>query len=165
MGDLGTSVVKPREITDQELSSTRETPFEKWHCTNGRRWFSAPWLAVMSQDIISNSGNSAYQLRASSAPGMSLSQVSTSVIWVSNATSSESLSTRCQLQSGPCHLPLQGWNHLLPQLLIFNTSWKKRRIESRNEALSALGKTGRTFLQIDIFRSDFMSSVIVSPHV
>ena len=44
MGDLGTSVVKPREITDQELSSTRETPFEKWHCTNGRRWFSGRCL-------------------------------------------------------------------------------------------------------------------------
>ena len=46
--------------------------------------------------------------------------------------------------------PLQGLNHVLlvVQLLIFSTSWKKFRKESRNELLCALGKTGRTGLQI-----------------
>ena len=44
-----------------------------------------------------------------------------------------------------CHLPLQGLNHMLLQLLIFNTPL---RVESRNEALCAQGKTGKTGLQI-----------------
>ena len=35
----------------------------------------------------------------------------------------------------------------------FNTPWKKFRVESRNETLCALGKTGRMGLQIGIFRS------------
>ena len=51
----------------------------------------------------------------------------------------------CLLQIGICHLPLQGLNHVL---LIFKTPWKEFRVESRNEALCALGKTGRTGLQI-----------------
>ena len=54
----------------------------------------------------------------------------------------------CQLQIGTCHLPLQGLNHALRQLLTFTTPWKELRVESRNEALCALGKTGRTGLQI-----------------
>ena len=56
---------------------------------------------------------------------------------------------------GNCHLPLQGLNNLLLQLLISNTPWKEFRVDSRNEAGYALGKTGRTGLQIDIFRSQF----------
>ena len=66
-----------------------------------------------------------------------------------------STSLICQLQIGTCHLPLQGLNHVLLQLLTFNTLWKEYRVESRNEALCALGKTGRTGLQTDIFRSRF----------
>ena len=54
-----------------------------------------------------------------------------------------------------CHLPLQGLNHVLLQLLIFNTPLKKFRVENRNEALCPLGKTGRTGLQIDGFGSQF----------
>ena len=50
------------------------------------------------------------------------------------------------------HLPLQGLNQALLQLLTFNTPWREFRVESRNEALCALGKTGRTGFQIDIFR-------------
>ena len=58
-----------------------------------------------------------------------------------------------QLQIGTCHLPLQGLNLVLLQL-IFNTLWKEFRAESRNEALCALGKAGRTGLQIvNIFQS------------
>ena len=60
-----------------------------------------------------------------------------------------------QLQIGTCHLPLQGLNHMLLQVLIFNNPWKEFKVESRNEALCALGKTGRTSLQIVIFRSWF----------
>ena len=54
----------------------------------------------------------------------------------------------CQLQIGTCHLPLQGLNHMLLQLLTFDTPWKEFRVEGRNEALCALGKTGKTGLQI-----------------
>ena len=50
---------------------------------------------------------------------------------------------------GTCHLPLQGLNHVLLQLLTFNTPLKEFRVESRTEAdTEALGKTGRTGLQI-----------------
>ena len=49
-------------------------------------------------------------------------------------------------QTGTCHLPLQGLNHKLQQLLTFNIPWKFR-LEIRNDALCALEKTGRTGLQ------------------
>ena len=52
------------------------------------------------------------------------------------------------LQTGTCHLPLQGLNYEPLQLPTFNTPWKEFRVEIRNEALWALGKTGRTGLQI-----------------
>ena len=52
------------------------------------------------------------------------------------------------LQIGTCHLPLQGLNHMLQQLLIFNTPWKEFRVESRNEALCAWGITDRRLFQI-----------------
>ena len=55
-----------------------------------------------------------------------------------------------------CHLSPQGLNHVLRQLLIFNTSWKEFRVESRNEAFCALEKVaGKVFRQLDIFRSWF----------
>ena len=44
----------------------------------------------------------------------------------------------CQLQIGTCHLPLQGLNHVLLQLLTFNNTWKELRAESRNEASCSL---------------------------
>ena len=52
-------------------------------------------------------------------------------------------------------LPTENWH--LPstsplQLLPFNIPWKEFRVEIRNEALCALGRTGRTGLQVDIFR-------------
>ena len=40
-------------------------------------------------------------------------------------------------------------------MMIFNTLWKEFRVESRNEALGALKKIGKTGLQIDIFKSQF----------
>ena len=61
----------------------------------------------------------------------------------------------CHLQIGTCHghlpstyLPLWGLNHVLLQLLTFNTPWKEFRVEDRNEALCAQGKAGRTGLQM-----------------
>ena len=59
------------------------------------------------------------------------------------------------LAVGTCHLPLQGLNQVVLQLLTFNTLWKELRIESGNEALSARGKTVRAGLQIDMFRNWF----------
>ena len=44
------------------------------------------------------------------------------------------------IQTGNCHRPLHILNHELLQLLTFNTPWKELRVESRNEALCALGK-------------------------
>ena len=55
-----------------------------------------------------------------------------------------------------CHLPLQGLNHVLWQLLIFNAPWKELRVESRNEALCS---------PFDIFWSRFVSLILLSPHI
>ena len=80
----------------------------------------------------------------------------------------------CQLQIDTYHLPLQGLNLMLLQLLIFNTPWKEFRVKSRNEALCApgwrvrwqwAGATGRTGLQVLILRASFMSPVLVSPYI
>ena len=49
---------------------------------------------------------------------------------------------------GTCHLLLYGLNHVLFQLLTFNILWKAFRVESRNEALCAQGKTSRVSLQL-----------------
>ena len=62
---------------------------------------------------------------------------------------SHTIRYRCQLKIVTCHLPLQGWSQYPPQSLTFNTPWKEFRVEIRNEALSALGKTGRRGLQIE----------------
>ena len=54
------------------------------------------------------------------------------------------------LATGTCHLPLQGLNHVLLQLLTFNTPWRVFRVESRKEAWCGGGEqgTGKTGLQI-----------------
>ena len=62
------------------------------------------------------------------------------------------------LTVGTCHLPLRGLNQVLLQLLTFNTLWKEFRVERRNEALCAWGKTIRAGLQIDMFRNWFYES-------
>ena len=56
----------------------------------------------------------------------------------------------CQLQVAmvACHLPLQGLNYELLQLLTFNTFWKEFRVESRNEVFCTLEKSGRTSFQV-----------------
>ena len=54
----------------------------------------------------------------------------------------------CHLPTGPCHLPLQGLNCELLQLLTFNNTQKEFRLRIKNEALCALGKTGRIGLQM-----------------
>ena len=74
---------------------------------------------------------------------------------VSIFPSSPSHHPQCQLQVGTCHLPLEGLNHVLLQLLTFHSPWKEFRVEKRKEVLCAQGKTGRTGLQIDIFQSQF----------
>ena len=54
------------------------------------------------------------------------------------------------------HLPLEDLNHVLLYMLTLDTPWKKFRVESRNEAHCALGKTGRTVLRYsNIFRNRF----------
>ena len=65
------------------------------------------------------------------------------------------LKGHCQLKIGTCHLPLQGLSQWPLWPLTFNTPWKEFRMEIRNEAFCALGKTGRTGLQIDTFRRRF----------
>ena len=60
----------------------------------------------------------------------------------------QNVNYKLALAIGTCHLPLQGLNQVLLQLLTFRTPWKEFRVENRNEALCALGKTGRTGLQI-----------------
>ena len=51
-----------------------------------------------------------------------------------------------------CHLPLQGLNHVLLQLLVFNTSWKEFRVKSIMRH-SVLWENWQIGLQTDIFRS------------
>ena len=63
-----------------------------------------------------------------------------------------------------CHLPLQGLNHVLLQLLICNTPWKEFGLESRNKALLCFGKTGITSLRIWL-EADFMSSILIALHI
>ena len=50
------------------------------------------------------------------------------------------------LAMGACHLPPQGLSHVPLHLLIFNTPRNEFKVETRNEAFCALGKTGRTGL-------------------
>ena len=49
---------------------------------------------------------------------------------------------------GTYHLPQQELNHMLLQLLIFNTLWKEFRVESRSRHFVFGTKTGRTSLQV-----------------
>ena len=51
------------------------------------------------------------------------------------------LITFCELQVGTCHLPLQGLNYVLLQLLTFNTF----KVESRNEAQGKKKKARQVF--------------------
>ena len=76
------------------------------------------------------------------------------------------VSYKLALAMDPCHPPLQGLNQVLLQLLTFIISWKKFRV-SRNEALFAWGKTGRTGLQISWILSgaNFMSPILASSPV
>ena len=51
---------------------------------------------------------------------------------------------------------LQGLNHVLLQLLIFNTSGKELRVESRSEVSCEQGKLAeQVFRRLDVFRSPF----------
>ena len=72
-------------------------------------------VAVASQAIINNNDNAAYQLRASSAPDISLPQISTSVIWVSSVTSSESVSSRHPVLFFAQHVP---WCEVIPPVCL-----------------------------------------------
>ena len=63
----------------------------------------------------------------------------------------------CQLKIDTCHLHLQRLNHGR-WTADFQHPWKEFRVKVRNEALCALGKTGRTGLQIDLFRRRFYES-------
>ena len=52
------------------------------------------------------------------------------------------------LAMNTCQPALQVWNHVLLQLLNFNTPWREFRVERRNETLCAQGRTGMKGLQI-----------------
>lgn len=41
---------------------------------------------------------------------------------------------------GTCHLPLEGLNRVLSQLLTFSVQGKKLKVESRNQAVCAVGE-------------------------
>ena len=65
----------------------------------------------------------------------------------------------------PHHLVLQGWSHWSLELLTFDTPWKKFRAEIRKEAFCALGKTGRTCLQIvRPLQEKILRAILVPPH-
>ena len=67
----------------------------------------------------------------------------------------QSLRSRCSnVSTGICHLSPPGLNHVLLQLLIFKTLWNEFRVESRNQALCALGETWHN-RSSDIFRNWF----------
>ena len=55
------------------------------------------------------------------------------------------LSHKLVLAMSACHLPLQGLNHVLLQLLTSNTPLKVFREEIRNEALSPRKLAGQVF--------------------
>ena len=59
-----------------------------------------------------------------------------------------SINCKLALAIGTCHLLLYGLYHVLFQLLTSNILWKAFRVESRNEALCAQGKTSRVSLQL-----------------
>lgn len=67
----------------------------------------------------------------------------------------EAVNDKLALAMGTGHLPPQGLNYVLLQLPTFNTPLKGAQVENSNEALCALGKMGRTGLQIGIFRRNF----------
>ena len=50
------------------------------------------------------------------------------------------VSCRLALARGTCHLPLEGLNHVLSQLLTFSVQGKKLKVESRNQAVCAVGE-------------------------
>ena len=72
----------------------------------------------------------------------------------------------CQLKTAH-HLPLQGWSHKPLQSLTLNMPWKEFRVEIRNEALCALGKTGTTGLQIVRYFQEkiLWAQFLVSSHI
>ena len=51
----------------------------------------------------------------------------------------------CWLEVGTCQLPLQRLHHDHCKLLTFNTPWKEFRVEIKNKALCALGKTQKNW--------------------
>ena len=71
--------------------------------------------------------------------------------------------TRCELETGTCHLPLHGLNHEPLWMPTLNTR-KELKVENKSAALRALQKLAeQVFRSLDIFRN-FMSPVLTSPH-
>ena len=73
----------------------------------------------------------------------------------------------CWLEVGPCQLPLQRLNHDLYKMLTFTTPWKEFRVETKNKALCALGKTQKNrpsdsemFSGKDFYESKFLHLLI-----
>ena len=58
----------------------------------------------------------------------------------------------CHLEMGTCHLPLQGLNHELLHLLSLDKQLKDFKVETRSEALCALGKLAeQVFGELNFF--------------
>ena len=77
-----------------------------------------------------------------------------------NALELSLINYKLALAIGTCQLLLQGLKHELLWPLTFNTPWKEFGVERRNEALCALGKTGRTGLQIFTY---FRETILWAP--
>ena len=69
-----------------------------------------------------------------------------------------------QLQIGTSHLPLQGLNQVLLQLLIFNSPWKEFRVESRNAAFCSRVRRGSPNSSYLLLLSHSVMSNSLQPH-
>ena len=71
------------------------------------------------------------------------------------------------LSMGTCYPHLEGLHHEPLQLLTFNTLWKEFRVESKNEALCALGKNcqDRSSGSQVFSGADFMYPIRISPQI
>ena len=75
------------------------------------------------------------------------------------------LSFRCQLQTGTCHLPLQGLKHELLQLLTFNTCLKGIPGREHKGGPALQEKLAEQLFRQRFPGVDFMSPILAPPHI
>ena len=75
------------------------------------------------------------------------------------------LMVHCELKFGTCHQPLHGLKHEPLQLPTRNTLLVDLRVETRSEALCALGTLEEQISRYLMFLEDFMSPFLASPHL